>query len=458
MRPQPRYNPGDRIGGRYRVHKALMGGMGGVYLCLDEEDKLPFALKTFQQRYFDSNALRATFEGEVKTWIALEKHSNVVRCEYLKTIDNTPFVFLEWVAGHPGKGTSLREWLRHGTLDLKTALEVTIGILRGLRHADAKSPGIVHRDLKPDNILMLEDGTPKITDFGLAKSVSAAKDVSPDAETESGNFQGSIRVGEVVGTPPYMPPEQWRGEMPDFRADVYAVGCILYEMLTGQMAFPVPQGVTTQSEYIRQMREVHSTGERPHLPDTFPPELNTLMRSCLAPQVADRPAAIDTLLDELGGIYEEQVGSPTPEEHSAGQLNAIEYNNRGATFANLNEHQRAIQDFDEAIRLDPTYATAYSNRGNSYTKMGNPQRAIADYDEAIRLDPTYAPAYLNKAVSLALLNRLQEAIQWGEKAAELGEPNGLELVRRVKQMMGQAPDQPNPNDPQVAFEAFQQAM
>lgn len=80
MQTQPRYKKGDKIGGRYLVHQALMGGMGEVYLCLDLEQNYPFALKTFQSRYLTNPKLREAFNREVATWVALEKHPNIVRC------------------------------------------------------------------------------------------------------------------------------------------------------------------------------------------------------------------------------------------------------------------------------------------------------------------------------------------------------------------------------------------
>src|SRR5258708_4161638 len=102
MRHQPTYLPGQRIGGRYLVHKALAGGMGEVFLCLDEQTITPYALKTFQSRYQSSN-LEALFKQEVGSWIALEKHPNIVRCFYMDTVDRRPFMFLEWVAGDEGR-------------------------------------------------------------------------------------------------------------------------------------------------------------------------------------------------------------------------------------------------------------------------------------------------------------------------------------------------------------------
>ena len=115
---QPHYQPGDKIGGRYQVHKALMGGMGEVYLCLDLETIHPYALKTFQQRYLANPVIRAAFENEVAIWVALEKHPNIVHCYFMDFINNQPFMFLEWIDGKEGRGPDLRSWLQHGPLDL----------------------------------------------------------------------------------------------------------------------------------------------------------------------------------------------------------------------------------------------------------------------------------------------------------------------------------------------------
>jgi serine/threonine protein kinase len=91
--PQPRYRKGDRIGGQYLVHQTLMGGMGEVYLCLDIESMLPYAVKTIQQRFLHSRALITSFENEVRVWITLEKHPNIVRCFRMQLLDNSPLCF-----------------------------------------------------------------------------------------------------------------------------------------------------------------------------------------------------------------------------------------------------------------------------------------------------------------------------------------------------------------------------
>lgn len=207
-------------------------------------------------------------------------------------LDYQPFMLLEWIAGEEGKGTDLRDWLRHGPLELPVALEFVIDLCRGLIHAQEKQPGLVHRDLKPENILMAQSGRPKsgvakITDFGLAQIVESAglKFVEANSETKAEGQQRPVRKGGIVGTPAYMAPEQWRGETLDERTDIYALGCILYEMLTGEWPFKVNIEPTTPQRYqqwLRAMQAEHEIGVLPALPVELPQALQELWERCLA--------------------------------------------------------------------------------------------------------------------------------------------------------------------------------
>lgn len=197
----PRYQRGQVIGGEYLVHRVLIGGMGEVYLCLNTTTIQPYALKIFQARFIDNPMMRESFKREVGNWIALEKHPNIVRCFFMDTLDNQPFMILEWVAGDESLGTDLRAWLQQGPLNLRRSLDLAIDICRGLIHAGQKQPGIVHRDLKPENILIAENGTAKITDFGLAK-------IAHDANLARNDLSSAPSGSGIAGTPPYMAPEQ----------------------------------------------------------------------------------------------------------------------------------------------------------------------------------------------------------------------------------------------------------
>ena len=393
IKPQPRYQHGDKIGGRYQVHQALMGGMGEVYMCLDLETIHPCALKTFQQRYLTNPKLHAAFENEVSIWVALERHPNIVPCFYMDILDSQPFAVLEWIAGDESRGTDLRSWLRHGPLDLRLALDFTIDICRGLIHAQGKRPGLVHCDLKPENILVAQRRVAKITDFGLARVVHKAElEITAGAGGEIEGRQSLWCHGGIVGTPPYMAPEQWQGETLDARTDIYAIGCLLHELLTGRWPF--------QASTLEGLRRQHLRADIPKLTDerSMPSSLDSLLAECLAKRREQRFATVDDLLQELSSIYYQHFSEPARAILTSGKFTAIDYSNRGNTYRNLLEHDKALADYDRAIQLDPTDAEAYRGRGIVYYTLQQYKKALDDYNRAIELDPINAQSYTNRGV------------------------------------------------------------
>jgi tetratricopeptide (TPR) repeat protein len=414
MPHEPRYRKGDKIGGRYWVHKALAGGMGEVYLCLDLKENVPLALKTFQARYLTSPKAKEYFEREAATWVALENHPNVVRCFYMNTVDNTPFLVLEWVAGEEGDGTDLRDWLnRRGPLEPRRALEFTLDVCRALQHAQKKVPGFVHCDVKPENILLAQAQLAKLTDFGLAKVVRDAGLVPNEEAAPAAGARW--QVSSAGGTPPYMAPEQWRGEAVDARTDVYAVGCVLYELLTGRWPYHADS-----TEGLK----------RRHL-DAPPPPLEARMRGpagdglealvvrCLAKEPGERYESSSELLDAIAKLFEAwswEVPGGVPEMVGFG---AADYNNRGTTYNALGRHDEALADYDMAIRLDPNHASAYANRGKTYHELGLHTQALADLDAAVRLDPSYALAYSIRGNIYRALGRHAEAMDGHDAAIRL---------------------------------------
>ena len=132
MNTEIRYRKGYKIGGRYIIHQPLKGGMGEVYLCYDSQGMEAYALKTFQKSYITTQ-LHKNLHAEIGNWISLEKHPNIVRCFFLKTIDDIPFIFLEWVVGDATKGISLRDRLNLvRKLSLQEALLIIVDICQGL--------------------------------------------------------------------------------------------------------------------------------------------------------------------------------------------------------------------------------------------------------------------------------------------------------------------------------------
>ncbi|HEV8631025.1 MAG TPA: serine/threonine-protein kinase, partial [Thermoanaerobaculia bacterium] len=204
---------GTLIGGRYRIAGLLgFGGMGAVYRAHDELLGLDVALKVLRQEIAADHSFLQRFHNELLTARRVT-HRHVVRIHDLGEHGGMPFMTMDFIPGR-----SLRQvLLEEGTLDVPRSLKMVRQVAEAL--CEAHRQGVVHRDLKPGNILVDEQGEVYVTDFGVARSLHAP---------------GLTRTGEVLGTPDYLAPEQARGEKVDGRSDLYAVGLIWFEMLSGQ--------------------------------------------------------------------------------------------------------------------------------------------------------------------------------------------------------------------------------
>src|SRR5271163_4758166 len=201
------------------------GGMGEVYRARDASLKRDVAIKVLPASYSrDSERLRR-FQLEAESAAALN-HPNILSIFHIGQHDGSPYIVSELL-----EGETLRDRLRRGSMRLREALDIAVQIAHGLAAAHEK--GIVHRDLKPENLFVTKDGRVKILDFGLAK----LKQHEPDPDGAAPTITQKTDPGMVMGTAGYMSPEQVRGKTVDHRADIFALGAVLYEMLTGRRAF-----------------------------------------------------------------------------------------------------------------------------------------------------------------------------------------------------------------------------
>ncbi|HYS09662.1 MAG TPA: protein kinase [Myxococcales bacterium] len=243
------------LGERYRLERELgRGGMGRVYVAHDLKLDRDVALKVLSPGEHDEQDIRR-FEQEARAAGALE-HPNVVAVHDIGTHQGAPYIISELLQGH-----TLRDALEGGPLPTATALDYARQLARGLAAAHAK--GVVHRDLKPENLYVTEQGVLKILDFGIAKLAAAPAALAPSTDS-----------GTLIGTVGYMAPEQVRAQSVDRRADLFAFGAILYEMLTGRRAFSGASGVETAYAVLND--------EPPPLPDSVPRALQRIVRQCLA--------------------------------------------------------------------------------------------------------------------------------------------------------------------------------
>ncbi len=234
------FAPGTKLG-RYEIRsKVGEGGMGEVYLARDEKLNRDVAIKvlpaTFSQ---DAERLRR-FEQEAQATSALN-HPNILAVYDVGTHDGAPYVVSELL-----EGETLRQRTGGATLAQRRVIDFALQIAHGL--AAAHDKGIVHRDLKPENLFLTKDGRLKILDFGLAKLTGAAD--ANLSQTSIPTRRVNTDPGKVMGTVGYMSPEQVRGRPADHRSDLFSLGAILYEMLTGRRAFHGDSAVETMIEAL----------------------------------------------------------------------------------------------------------------------------------------------------------------------------------------------------------------
>jgi serine/threonine protein kinase len=230
--------------------------MGIVYLCEDtKQENFPVALKTFKSEYLPDQNARERFMREAAIWVEIGWHPNIVqafRVEYV-TLTHDVYIVLEMVPILPEKkDPSLQSLLTSGkAISLEKTLELGLEISRGMKFATSKIPGLVHRDLKPENILLSPDGSAHITDFGIAS-------VPANIIDRTGSFIPEDKHNTIgpLGTPHYMSPEQWLGQVVSPSSDIYSMGCIILEMLMGDLVI--------QGEDIKDLAEGHIKGKALH--------------------------------------------------------------------------------------------------------------------------------------------------------------------------------------------------
>lgn len=214
---------GKRLDGRYEIEEIIgIGGMAVVYKAHDNIENRTVAIKILKDEFVSNDEFLRRFKNESRA-IAMLSHPNIVKVYDVSFGDLIQYIVMEYI-----DGVTLKEYIEHkGCLRWKDAVYFTIQILKALQHAHDK--GIVHRDVKPQNIMVLQDGSIKVTDFGIARFSRSEQRTITD---------------KAIGSVHYISPEQAKGEKTDEKADVYSVGVMLYEMLTGRLPFDAERAVS----------------------------------------------------------------------------------------------------------------------------------------------------------------------------------------------------------------------
>jgi serine/threonine-protein kinase len=298
--------PGTRLGSYEIIGPLGAGGMGEVYRARDPRLNRDVALKILPAAVVTDADRLARFRREAQVLAALN-HPSIAAIYGVEDSGDTHALVLELV-----EGQTLAERIAHGPIALAEALPLALQIAEALEAAHGL--GIVHRDLKPANIKIRPDGTVKVLDFGLAKATDPATSSTGDAmNSPTLTTPAMTQAGMILGTAAYMAPEQARGRVVDRRADVWAFGAVLFEMLTGARAFPGDDLTDTLAAVVR------AEPDWSLLPADLPPSLAVFLKRCLQKDPRQRVPDMGSMRLALQGAFDTappRGATPTPVSRS----------------------------------------------------------------------------------------------------------------------------------------------
>ena len=428
--------PGTHLGQFEVVSHPITSDVCIEYTCLDHARACPALLKALRPELLSSQTARDGFAKSGMAWVSLGTHPHIARCHTVWRPEDSDETYLVLPAVVPEKERdtpTLLSWLMPGRpLPVLQALLFALQIARGMQYVTNKIPGFVHGDLKPESVLVsggrlsqADVNRLRITDFGLS-SVLGAEDINqPELkETTAGRTQ---LIQGTVGTPLYMSPEQWRGEIASTATDVYALGCLLYKMLVGR--HPVA-GETTQA-----LRNTHCTGNIRPLPVSLPEIVQDLTTRCLALERGERYQSWEEVETAIAAAYEDTVHYPVPAAEpmdtptrSERTLEGWFLNSMGCVSNEAGKMDTAIACLELALKAGSNegdqalVGTSTSNLGEAYLRLGNTQRAIEHHEKALAIageigDRTVEGSALNGMGTDNLqLGNPRQALQYFEKA------------------------------------------
>ena len=439
---------GKRLDGRYEMRELIgVGGMAYVYKAYDAVDDRVVAVKILREEFLTNEEFVRRFRNESKA-IAILNHPNIVKVLDVGFGERLQYIVMEYI-----DGITLKEYLdQRKDLRWKETVHFTIQILRALQHAHDK--GIVHRDIKPQNIMLLSDGTIKVTDFGIARLTR-----SEVRSASSGD--------KAIGSVHYISPEQARAEITDEKADLYSVGIMMYEMLTGRLPFEADNAVSVA---IMQMQ---SDATVPHLINEDIPEgLEQITLKAMQKDTSKRYQSAAEMLsdidefkrnpsikfeytyfeDESPTRYVDAItrirGNDAEEEAAGGEEETAEGKNKNmmlivlgivaavvvfgaALFMFLYFGSGLFNEKKEEIRVDNFIGMNYEEEVTQHENIGNyeitlEQEYNADYEAGVVFKQDPAPDSKTKNGKLTLY------ISKGSKLAEIPEMNPGESVNLLK--------------------------
>ncbi len=398
---------GDIIDGRYEVISIIgQGGMGIVYKIHHREWNLELAVKVPLAHLVADERSKASFIREAQIWVDLGLHPNIVQCWYVREFGGIPRMFMDYMSGG-----SLRDWIAEGHVvpgQWDTVLDLIIQACDGLGYAYQQGVR-VHRDVKPGNLLLSETGDVRVTDFGLVLGTPTGL---PSKSTD--RRDGATAPELEQGTPEYGAPEQWTWSTDiDQRADIYALGVILFEMCCGSR--PFDDGSHQEPPQVLIGRHISSPAPDPReLQPDIPDPLADLILTCLEKTPDHRPDSMSAFREALAEVYHTILGKsyrrsvPRPAE-----LRSDALNNRAVSLLDLGKREEAISLWAKALKLDVYHPESVYNKA----LLEWVDCMITD-DEAIRRLEEIKHASARANLYLAMIHLERAAADKAEEALE----------------------------------------
>jgi len=421
--------PGEKvIQGEFEIiHPLGQGGFASVYRAKDIMLNREVAIKELRtDKSIDQKNLKR-FVQEARA-SALE-HPNIITIYGMRRHKQRLYMIMEYVPG----GT-LRDLLnKQPKLPVEQTIELTIGICEGLARFHKK--GIIHRDIKAENILLTADGRPKVADLGIAHVPQSA----------GGLGSGLTQVGFQPSTLLYSSPEQLRGEQLDPRSDVYQVGELLYEMLSGSHYIDIDTiehlALTHAGTHqVRSQMKMFELLERA-ICDEMPIGLKQMWRdfgalagvveTALAKTKEERFNNILELASALRAFSVNTTPVNTKRREDKTLRDSRAYNKRGMAHVSMRNYEQAVIDYTKAIELDPNYVEPYHNRSIVHLLMDNYGQALLDCNKAIELAPDFVPAYINRGITHTGLRQYELGIEDYNHTLELAPDNAFTYYNRA---------------------------